>query len=1673
MSRTPRKPDDDQAVPIVVEPAVDASIALDMPIVLDAAETSPDSDGERFARDAQAASDAGEGRRVDALICTQALLAERAGDTVRALSLWRSGFDRDPTLLVAYWGLRRALVRLGAWDELLGVVGRRIAAVFSPERADTRADLWLVQGRIAEDRLGRDDEAARCYRSGLIEVPEHDGLLTALLLLGFRTADAPTIVDALSGYLRSPLPPRLRASITAWQVRIERSGTAVRTPPPASRADAPLDPDVGRRSLETLRAALQEVDVADAAPLLDGLSQLARAVADPAVRAEILGALVSHIADGANGLAVALLRERARLLRDDLGDVVGAATALTDALQRDAGHPLVIAELADLIDAGIAGNDPTQADRAATQFRELLEQIAPGDRPYATDAEQDLALRYLTAVARARRHADGLALLDRHPELDRARADVFALQLIFRATLGDVAGLATTFAALVPTDLAGGGDASTEIGAAHNLVVAGTLRALIPDAAPARADGSYATSLQLFRRAAALAPAYEPAAAAVERTLFAAGRWSELAAHWQAQLTRERAATEPGAVVRETEERLLEELVAVFRDRLNDPATARRYQEELVALTNGDLRARVRLHDLDLTAGSSSDAVIAAEQVRGLCALADRARVPAIAAALRIDAARVAGRIGDVAQADALFKQSVDGDTTGAAWAGIEAMSADPDAQVNATARAAIVRSEIAALIAGSATDENVTRVRAIRFREGWHALSAARPAEAVAALEPLRAVGDAAAQAWSWEIARRSGDAKLAVAVLRQSSKVVASGGLETAVDLGESLERAGDLTGAAVAYREAHSKEPSADAALGLLRVGAVLGNSTLVLEAARGLASVANAATAPALAQEVTMLSLVQGIPAVTDSTAAAPADVGDDPMAVVLRWAAGVRSGDVLGASAGLLAFARALPAGGSSEMVVDKNGLLARAAARARLGGSTLAGAVHDQVQTLSSGTAPIGVGLADLPVAGRPDRIAARIARAARNAAPLACILDIERALDAEARGNVAGALDGFAQALGRDSDNIEALDGIKRLAQATGDRLGAARAGMRLGTVLRVPGRAAAEFGMAAQIYEDLNLHAEAVVGYWQALQRDPRSDWLYERLRQRLMEGHDHAAMDRLYGHRLAILSDPQARADLLVERAQHRLDRMDDRRGAIDDFKRILNIDSNHQIALRQLATLATQMEYFPQGVRFLDRLLGLEVDEERAACLRLELADAYEASRDVIRAIEVLRRAVSARPHDRAPWQKLTDLQLRMGDWPNALATLRSWEVVLADAVPKAEIWIRIGNLQRDHGRDTVAAAAAFATAAELDPLGDGIFELVRLHERLGAADARLDALARAIAGVGSALAADPLDVALLRRLKDLHQLAATGADGAGAADHAAGIVVTGQLLALAGEDVDLPSLPRTEPRALSGAFWSRVRLPGAGGFAAEIWPLLGTAAGELFPAQTRLPPRERVTPGAEPRLAWVEGVATAVGLPMLEIALPKAATADAGDATVTAIEGGHLGLFVGRGVLAGDAPARFRVGRALSLLRDRAVVFDRISAAELESLLTASAVVAGASVPVVAGTAKSVEERARSLGRAMSRKDRKSLELAASRFGFESVDAAVFRESILATADRLGLMLAGDIATAVRIAGSFGDDPETKISGVEIASNKRASDLIRFALSEDYLSLRRTGGGGEG
>jgi tetratricopeptide (TPR) repeat protein len=1585
------------------------------------------------------------------LLDERARLAEHAEE---GLAVARRAFVASPGLTPVMWALASRLARAGLaqperWEDLAATY--TTAAAASPV---ARADLLVERGRLLEDRLGRDADAVASYREALVVEPAHAGALLGLLLAGARLRDHAVTGAALEGLAGRCDDPTRRGALAiaagrAWRASGPELGGA-------ARALEILDGELRRAEGATPVAALLIE--------LDTLTDVAAGDVPTDVATRALDELARRSAPVAPGLAVALRREQARLLRRS-GAPDAALTALDQAAALDPGHALVAVERMELA-AALSRDDVVDG-----LARDAIA-AAPSD-----DAAVDLALLHAEIATRAGRGAAARASLEtprvaaQQPVRPDLRAFALAGATLERDAVALADGLEDEAAAL----------ASSPGIAADVLVAAGAIRQWrLGDAAAA--EGCY-------RRALAAMPGHQSALRALAGLLPPAERGDELAALLEDAVA---VAAAEGQGGDSHELWLRSTLVAVWAHELGDPGRALPHQRRLVALlstalgspsadsaapgvaaSDADLlAARARLHDLELAAGI--------EDPENVLALAAAAGDPAVATALKVDAGRgllVGATAEAVARGRTLLSEVAASDASRLAGAALEQGAESDDA------RLAIVTAELAAASADTPADV----VRALRFRLAHHHAAAGRYAEAMAALTPLRSLGDPLARAWSYELARRSGEAILEVAVLFEETNAldqVLGPEVEVLLAHGEALVRAGDPHGAADAFRRALALAPTGDtapdAALALFRIAAAdpRAPASAVPEALRALAAACadDGSVAAAAAREEALARLAVGPALPEDLPAAAPdgpsEEAPKDASTIVRHLLAGMRRRDHGAVGAALLEIAAAAGAG------ADPTPLLVRALCRSRAGGVAAADAIARRIWRRSQSSA-FSPSISDLPTpdggawpATRPDP---RRPRARRIGGALATALDLEAALDAERRGALATALSTYGGVIATEPDRLEAWTGIRRVARAGGDVAGEARALARLGALVRDLNAAAALLGEAATAFEQAGRIDDAITTLAKAVELKPSDAATYTRvhdlLRADLSAPGRADIFDALLSHRLAVVSLGAApRVALLYERAQHRLQRLRDRAGAFQDFKEILNVLPEHREALYQLARGAFEDGDHAMATPWYERYLAIAGDDSRAAEARLELATSYEKLDERVRAIETLRKAAVARPGDPKPLHRMAELYLRTGEWRPAIEALRASEPRMAEATARAALHVRIGTTLRDLARDAPGAAAAFRRATELDPLGDGTRALVSLYEAVGDKTGALETVEREIIEVRRTLAADPLNVPLLARLREYLALAQTRGSKwpVAAGDTAAAAVQQiiqsrpATLEAAAATALPMePLVPKGGPGS-GRAFWTELAHPAATGFISEIWPNLLEAAEALFPPPARDRRAAAPVDPAHPQLVWITATATAMGLTNLGIQVARAP----GGPVATPLEEAGNPILLLSPALTSSAADRFHVGRALGILLQHATVLERASAEQIAPLFASAAVVAG--VPPPAGLPTPTEEALRAASRSIGRKDRKALALQASRFGFEAFDLASWHEAVLRTADRLGLMMAGDVALAAVTLAASGRQgaPATTSAAAQVAASPAALDVVRFALGERYPVLRQ-------
>ena len=349
---------------------------------------------------------------------------------------------------------------------------------------------------MLEDRLARADDAVVCYREALAAAPEHPGALLSLLLAGAQRQDPAMCAEALGGLARRAESPTARAALVIEEALAWRRS---QVPNGADRALVVLEEELGRNDAGAPLGAL-----------LVELEALARADVPAATAARALDDLAKRVGQVDAGLAVALLRERARLLRQELAAPEAALEALDEASRLDPTHPLVAAERLEL---ALALDRRDAAGEIARAFLLAAER---------EDEAVDFALLYVEAIFDPRSPDAALEILQtpRVQACRPARADLRALELALAVVRRDPAALADAFA--------GGADAETHADSGSKvaaLVAAAAIRA--------GALGQTDVATDLYRRAIDMpaSPALaRPALQALVSLQAAAGRIEEATA---------------------------------------------------------------------------------------------------------------------------------------------------------------------------------------------------------------------------------------------------------------------------------------------------------------------------------------------------------------------------------------------------------------------------------------------------------------------------------------------------------------------------------------------------------------------------------------------------------------------------------------------------------------------------------------------------------------------------------------------------------------------------------------------------------------------------------------------------------------------------------------------------------------------------------------------------------------------------------------------------------------------------------------------------------------------------------------------------------------------------------------------------------------------------------------
>lgn len=587
-----------------------------------------------------------------------------------------------------------------------------------------------------------------------------------------------------------------------------------------------------------------------------------------------------------------------------------------------------------------------------------------------------------------------------------------------------------------------------------------------------------------------------------------------------------------------------------------------------------------------------------------------------------------------------------------------------------------------------------------------------------------------------------------------------------------------------------------------------------------------------------------------------------------------------------------------------------------------------------------------------------------------------------------------------------------------------------------------------------AAVLMDELGQDARAERRLRRVLAIDAKRPIAYGRFHDLLAERGDDAGLLELVSARIDLVDDPEELSKLFYEQA--RLYRaLGMREDALATLDNLLMLDGEHLGGLALLVELLVQNEDWAGAVEALHTLaVADETPDSQRRIARLGAADFLQHKLDDPEgALEELAGIDAIGLADRAIHERMATLATTLERFDDAAAALAKAAAASSTPTTIARIERLAGALHADQRDDRKAAIAAYERALEAVPTdleaSTALAALLDLPGRVGLSQ-RFEEAVRA------ELEADPSEPSLLRRLRH----AARWRD-----DRALDMAVLSALVSLGlSTDEELSELAAFAPGrarpsgSLDRAGFDSLRAPGDGEPALSFAALLAESVAELDglePATFGLSKGDLV-PASDPLRAEIAEIAAALG-----VAAPELWRGGDHPSRIDVMphHKGKPAFVLGPAVTSPLLPVqRFQLARLAAGLRLGVAPFVRRDPASAATALYAAA--AAAEVPLASGEGrKGMAETTRKLQKLMPRRVRKAAGEQARALG-DGRALHTWAGCVHRTADRAGLLLAGDLTSALRALLGEAPDRDSLLSAPD------ALDLYVFGLSPEALALRR-------
>jgi tetratricopeptide (TPR) repeat protein len=323
--------------------------------------------------------------------------------------------------------------------------------------------------------------------------------------------------------------------------------------------------------------------------------------------------------------------------------------------------------------------------------------------------------------------------------------------------------------------------------------------------------------------------------------------------------------------------------------------------------------------------------------------------------------------------------------------------------------------------------------------------------------------------------------------------------------------------------------------------------------------------------------------------------------------------------------------------------------------------------------------------------------------------------------------GDLDGAKARYRAALALDPGFVPALEALRALAERTGDTDTALEAVGQLSSRVADPDRAAQLlFEAGALQLEGKSDTAAAERAFRNLLERVPDHAGASAQLEALLRAREDWAGVTEVMVARAEHAETPDAQAELLLASAHVAQDKLEDAARAAELYRQVLDRKPNDLTALTRLGPLLVQLERPDQALEVFHGVVGTAHDPATLASAFRALGVLYQEHKDdLVKAVQSFQAAFQADPRDAESLERLADVYRGAEDWHSAVNVMLRLVDVKTSTPGRVATLLDLAGVYRGPLDDVDSAVRALTTARELEPTNlQANLQLIELYERIG-------------------------------------------------------------------------------------------------------------------------------------------------------------------------------------------------------------------------------------------------------------------------------------------------------------------------------------------------------------